>query len=65
MPRRDKDPPAGADPRRGRNPGYAEPRPRDGAEAHQPAPPPQPTPDEPGIERDPDPPKAPGTTRRH
>ena len=54
--RPDKDLPGrpGVDPRRGRNPGYAEERPDDAGEAHQPAPPPEPGPDEPGIDRDPD-----------
>ena len=50
----DKDLPAkpGVDPRHGRNPGYAEERPDDAHEAHQPAP--APSSDEPGITRDPD-----------
>lgn len=60
MPTRDKPTggktaPAAADPRSGRNPGYAETGPRDRADAQQPAPPPQPNPDEPGMTRDPDP----------
>ena len=61
---RDKDTPPTADPRRGRNPGYAEPRPEDRADAQQAAEPSRPTPDEPGIERDPDPPPGPGKSRR-
>ena len=56
MPRRDRhDTPPAADPRHGRNPGYAEDRPRDGRDARQPAEPSRPSPDEPGMERDPDP----------
>ena len=47
--------PPAADPRAGRNPGYAETRPRDGADVRHPAPRPQPTPDEPGMTREPDP----------
>lgn len=52
----DKDLPdrPGVDPRRGRNPGYAEERPKDHDQAHQPAEPPKPSPDEPGIDRDTD-----------
>jgi len=61
---RDKDTPPSADPRRGRNPGYAETRPRDRGDAHQPAEPSRPSPDEPGLERDPDPPPGPGRSRR-
>ena len=45
---------AGVDPRRGRNPGYAEERPKDAGQAHQPAEPPKPNTDEPGIDRDTD-----------
>lgn len=54
--RPDKDLPRrpGVDPRRGRNPGYAEERPQDRDQAHQPAEPPEPSSDEPGITRDPD-----------
>ena len=54
--RPDPDLPArpGADPRRGRNPGYAEERPRDADDAQQPAEPGKPSTDEPGITRDPD-----------
>jgi len=44
----------GVDPRSGRNPGYAEERPKDHRQAHQPAVPPHPAPDEPGIDRDTD-----------
>jgi hypothetical protein len=43
--------PPSADPRRGKNPGYAEHHPRDAEDAHQPVIPSQPTPDEPGIEQ--------------
>jgi hypothetical protein len=46
--------PPAADPRAGRNAGYAENNPRDHADAHAPAPKPRPNPDEPGIERDTD-----------
>lgn len=52
--RPDKDLPASPDPRRGRNPGYAEERPKDRGQAHQPAAPSRPNPDEPGIDRDTD-----------
>jgi hypothetical protein len=51
---RDKATPPAADPKRGRNPGYAEDHPRDPADARQAAIPSQPTPDEAGIEHDPD-----------
>ncbi|UHQ19455.1 hypothetical protein LVB87_14895 [Lysobacter sp. KIS68-7] len=44
--------PPAADPRAGRNPGYAETHPRDKADAHQKAPAPKAQPDEPGIARD-------------
>ena len=44
----------GVDPRRGKNPGYAEERPKDRDQAHQPAEPAQPSPDEPDLDRDPD-----------
>ena len=52
----DKDLPGrpGVDPRAGKNPGYAEERPKDAGQAHQPAEPPEPSADEPGISRDPD-----------
>jgi hypothetical protein len=46
--------PPAADPRRGKNPGYAENHPRDARDAHQPAIPSQPTPDEAGMGHDPD-----------
>ena len=49
-----KDTPPSADPRAGRNAGYAENQPRDKADAHAPAPDPKPNPDEPGIDRDTD-----------
>ena len=45
--------PPAADPRAGRNAGYAESNPRDHKDAHAPAPDPQPNPDEPGMDRDP------------
>jgi hypothetical protein len=48
---RKKEAPPSVDPRRGKNPGYAEERPRDVEDAHQPVIPPQPTPDEAGIEQ--------------
>ena len=47
--------PPDADPRAGRNPGYAEDLPRDRRDAHQPVEPAKPSPDEPGMRRDPDP----------
>lgn len=40
--------------------GYAEEQPHDRRNARQPAPPPRPSPDEPGIERDPDASQVPG-----
>ena len=46
--------PPAADPRAGRNPGYAENQPRDREDAHAKAPKPAPNPDEPGIDRDTD-----------
>lgn len=53
--------PSKADPRHGRNPGYAEDRPRDPREARQDGGgTPSPDPDEPGLRRDPDPPPTPG-----
>jgi hypothetical protein len=52
---RDRPTPPATDPRPGRNPGYAEQKPRDGRDAHQPAAPSKPSPDEPGMRRDPDP----------
>lgn len=54
MPKRDKTTPPIADPKRGRNPGYAEKQPRDREDAQQPASPSRPSPDEPGIGHDPD-----------
>jgi len=52
---KDKSAPPAADPRAGRNPGYAENLPRDHADAQQrPKQTPKPSPDEPGIERDTD-----------
>ena len=44
----------GVDPRRGRNPGYAEERPKDKDQARQLAEPAAPNTDEPGIDRDTD-----------
>ena len=49
-----KDTPPAADPRAGRNPGYAETHPRDKGDAQQKAPKPGNQPDEPGIDRDTD-----------
>ena len=46
--------PPAADPRAGKNPGYAENHPRDREDAHAKAPIPRNQPDEPGIERDTD-----------
>lgn len=46
--------PPAADPRAGRNPGYAENNPRDKEDAHAKAPKPGNQPDEPGIDRDTD-----------
>ena len=51
----DRQAPPDANPRPGRNSGYAEDKPRDRRDAHQPAEPPKPSPDEPGMRRDPDP----------
>ena len=45
--------PPAADPRSGRNPGYAEPQPRDGNEARQPDPRKPPDPDAGGLGRKP------------
>ncbi|HVI24747.1 MAG TPA: hypothetical protein VM576_00935 [Xanthomonadaceae bacterium] len=60
MGKRDEGTQPAADPRRGRNPGYAEDQPDDRRDARQPThPPPQPNPDEPGMRRDPDPPADP------
>ena len=51
----DKGVPPAADPRAGRNPGYAENQPSDKGEAHlRPKQVPKPNPDEPGIDRDTD-----------
>ena len=49
-----RDTPPAADPRAGKNPGYAETNPRDKSDAHAKAPPSRPSPDEPGIDRDTD-----------
>ncbi|HSR64894.1 MAG TPA: hypothetical protein VLM17_04730 [Xanthomonadaceae bacterium] len=60
MGKRDEGRPPAPDPRRGKNPGYAEPRPKNREEARQPvARKPAPSPDEPGMRRDPDPPPDP------
>ena len=60
MGKRDDGIPSKADPRHGKNPGYAEDRPRDRREARQDTPhKPAPNPDEPGLRRDPDPPADP------
>ena len=61
MTKRDRTTPPAADPHSGRNPGYAETRPRDRRDVTQPAPKPAPSPDEPGMTRDPDPTPAPGS----
>lgn len=45
--------PPAADPKAGRNPGYAEPQPRDGAEARQPNPRKSPNPESGGLDRKP------------
>lgn len=45
--------PPAADPKAGRNPGYAEAQPRDGAEARQPDPRKSPDPESGGLDRDP------------
>lgn len=51
----DKKAPPAPDPKPGRNPGYAEPHPRDREDAHQPKPPPRPAqPGEEGLQRDPE-----------
>lgn len=49
-----KDTPPAPDPKRGRNPGYAEPQPRDEGDARQPPEPNSRNPDERGPERDTD-----------
>lgn len=59
MGKRDEGTQPAADPRRGRNPGYAEDQPDDRRDARQATHPPRPNPDEPGIRRDPDPPPDP------
>lgn len=51
--------PPAADPRSGKNPGYAENLPRDGEDARQPAARPAPSPDDPGMEYDADAPPDP------
>jgi len=59
--------PPDADPRPGRNPGYAEDKPRDRRDAQQQVEPGKPSPDEPGMRRDPDPeadPAGEATTQR-
>ena len=50
---RDKTTPPGPDPKPGRNPGYAEPNPRDREDAAKPDPKKPPNPDAGGMERDP------------
>ena len=45
--------PPAADPKPGRNPGYAEPQPRDGSDARQPDPRKPPDPDAGGLGRNP------------
>jgi hypothetical protein len=52
MPDRNRGTPPTTDPRRGKNPGYAEDQPRGPADAKRPAIPSQPTPDEPGIDHE-------------
>ena len=60
MGKRDEDNPHAADPRSGKNPGYAEDQPRDRRDARQPVDrKPAPSPDEPGLQRNPDPPADP------
>ena len=54
MGKRDRTTPPAADPHSGRNPGYAETTPRDRKDVTRPAPEPAPSPDEPGMTRDPD-----------
>ena len=49
-----RDTPPAADPRAGRNPGYAETQPRDKGDAQAKGPKPGNQPDEPGIDRDTD-----------
>jgi hypothetical protein len=50
----DKTTPPAADPRPARNPGYAEPQPRDGGDARQPDPRKPPNPDAGGLDRKPE-----------
>jgi len=58
--------PPAADPKAGRNPGYAESHPRDREDAHHPAARPVPNPDDPGIGYDADAPPDPADgPRRH
>lgn len=61
--------PPAADPRAGKNPGYAETHPRDRSDAHAQVEPSRPNPDEPGIDRDtddqPDPADAGSKKRKH
>jgi len=59
--KRDRTTTPAADPHPGRNPGYAETQPRDRRDVTRPAPKPAPSPDEPGMTRDPDPEAAPGS----
>ena len=57
---RDEDSRSATDPRRGKNPGYAEDQPKDRRDAKQRVDrKPAPSPDEPGLGRDPDPPADP------
>ena len=49
----DKTAPPSPDPKSGRNPGYAEPQPRDGSDAKQPHPRKPPNPDSGGLGRKP------------
>lgn len=48
-----KSTPPAPDPKSGRNPGYAEPQPRDGGDARQPDPRKPPNPDVGGLDRNP------------
>ncbi len=55
MAKRDKSAPPAPDPKPGRNPGYAEPHPRDAEDARTPKKPPRPAqPDERDLQRDPE-----------
>ncbi len=58
-PTADKTAPPSPDTRPGRNPGYAEPQPRDRDDARQPHPKRKPDPDDGGLARNPDPPPNP------